>query len=403
MRSRPARLTLSALAWIALGAAAFFAFHSEQQIDQRRTALRAFTSSARDAADALEDTQAGQQAYVALGQDSHEWTAKVATYLQTAGASIDALRAAALSPSAGPALLDATTALTQIGNIDRQVRQHLAAGESQAAADAVFAEATDAISGAVSNVDAALEAEQQATDEFEGRRRRAQVSALGGAAAFVALLLALLGFTSPSVRGSIADAGPDTTAADAEGSSGLSHQMAAAEPAPEAPVTAPAGDALTGIAEICTGFGRVRDAAELTSLLEQAAGLMNARGLIVWLGSTTGADLRPVLAHGYSDATLARIPTLARSSDNVAAQAYRTGELQIVNSRPGASQGVVVAPLLGADGCIGALTAEIRERGEGLDTTRALALILAAQLSGVLAGAAQSDGVEKPGSQAAAG
>ena len=129
MRSRPARLTLGALAWIALGAAAFFSVTTQQQIDERRTALRAFSSSARDAADALADAQAGQQAYVAIGQDSREWTAKVATYLQTAGTSIDALRAAALSPSAGPSLIDATTALTQIGNIDRQLRQHLSAEE----------------------------------------------------------------------------------------------------------------------------------------------------------------------------------------------------------------------------------------------------------------------------------
>ena len=62
MRSRPARLTLSALAWIALGAAAFFTFDIQQQIDTRRSALRVFESTARDAADALDDAQAGQQA-----------------------------------------------------------------------------------------------------------------------------------------------------------------------------------------------------------------------------------------------------------------------------------------------------------------------------------------------------
>ena len=60
MRSRPARLTLSALAWIALGAAAFFTFDIQQQIDTRRSALRAFESTARDATDALDDAQAGE-------------------------------------------------------------------------------------------------------------------------------------------------------------------------------------------------------------------------------------------------------------------------------------------------------------------------------------------------------
>ena len=391
MRSRPARLTLSALAWIALGAAAFFSVTTQQQIDERRTALRAFSSSARDAADALADAQAGQQAYVAIGQDSREWTAKVAAYLQTAGASIDALRAAALSPSAGPSLLDATTALTQVGNIDRQLRQHLAAGESRAAADAVFSVAADAIAAAVSAVDGAHSAEQQAADEFEARQRRAQVYALGGGAGLAALILALLAFASPAGSGSMAVADEDQPADAADPFSGLSHYVVAPSQAADAPVTASAVEALTTLADLCTEFGRVGDAAQLKPLLEQAASLLNARGLIVWLGSAAGADLRPVLAYGYSDATLARIPTLARLSDNVAAQAYRTGELQIVNSRPGASQGVVVAPLVGSDGCIGALTAEVRDRGEESDTTRALVLILAAQLSGVLAATADGD------------
>src|SRR5436190_21447460 len=105
MRSRPARLTLSALAWIALGAAAFFTFDTQQQIDNRRSALRAFESTARDAADVLDDAQAGQQAYVARGQDAREWLPKVATFLQTASSSIDSLRSSAHSQASGPDLL----------------------------------------------------------------------------------------------------------------------------------------------------------------------------------------------------------------------------------------------------------------------------------------------------------
>jgi GAF domain-containing protein len=45
----------------------------------------------------------------------------------------------------------------------------------------------------------------------------------------------------------------------------------------------------------------------------------------------------------------------------------------------------VVAPLLSPDGCIGALTAEIRGGGETSDSAQALAAIFAAQLVGVLA------------------
>jgi len=47
--------------------------------------------------------------------------------------------------------------------------------------------------------------------------------------------------------------------------------------------------------------------------------------------------------------------------------------------------GVAVAPILGAQGCIGALSAEIRGGGEASESVQALAAIVAAQLAGVLA------------------
>lgn len=390
MRSRPARLTLSALAWITLGAAAFLTFQQQQQIDSRRAAFRAFASTARDAADALDDVQASLQAYVAAGQDAAEWIPKVTTYLQTASSSIDTLRSTALSGGAGPSLLDASTAMTEMGNIDRAVRQHLGAGETSAAAAAIFGEAADAISSAVSNVDASVTSEQQAADAFESAHRQAQVYVLAGAGGLAAIVLALLGFASPR---SAAD--PPASTEEASGPSAFAD-------APAAPASGPASSAASGpaapslsdsavrtLAGICTEFTRVRQADQINALLEQAASLMNARGLIVWLGDTSGSDLRPVLAHGYSAATLAHIPSVAVSADNAAAAAYRTGEIQIVKSRPGGGQGAVVAPLLAADGCIGALTAEIRDGGEQAETTRGVATILAAQLAGVLASAAE--------------
>jgi hypothetical protein len=405
MRSRPARLILSTLAWIALSGAAFFTFQQQQRIDDRRASLRAFETTARDAADALDDLQAGQQAYVAAGQDAAEWIPKVATYLQTAATSIDTLRSTALSSGAGPSLLDASTMVTQVANIDRAVRQHVAADEHGAAADAIFGEAADAISSAVSNVDAAVSAEQLAADGFEAERKRAQIYALAATAGFVAIVLAVLGFASPA-----AAVNHDETAQPADQPTLETSQRATlaierpvAAPPPPAAAT-PASDVAIGkLAGICTEFGRVRDAEQLKQLLRQSAALMDARGLIVWLGNSAGGDLRPVLAYGYSDATLSHLSSVPRSADNAAAAAYRTGELQIVKSRPGGAQGAVVAPLLSSDGCIGALTAEVRDSGEQADTTRALAQILAAQLAGVLASAAQAPAEAPANAQSATG
>jgi hypothetical protein len=404
MRSRPARLTLSALAWIALGAAAFFTYTTQQQITHRHAALRAFENAARDASDALDGVQTAQQSYVAAGQDPRDWAPKVATYLQTASGIVDTMRTTAQSAAAGPALLDATTALTQLGHIDARIRERLDTEDAAAAAETVFTEASDGVASALSNLDVALGAEQIAADTFETHQQRTEMYALGGAAGFAALVLLLLGLASPRLR---AADGSDL-AADAddqvEGSLTLRPDASLADSTLHAaPAPAPAdtsmpnpAELLHAAAELCAGFGAVRSADDLKGLLERASGVLNARGIIVWLGDTTGADLRPVLAHGYSDATLARIPTVARSADNAAASAYRTGELQVVRSRPGASQGALVAPLVGPDGCIGALTAEIRDRGEESDATRALARIVAAQLAGVLASAAASADAATP-------
>jgi hypothetical protein len=136
---------------------------------------------------------------------------------------------------------------------------------------------------------------------------------------------------------------------------------------------------------VVTDLGRVRDLDELTDVLGRAAEVMDASGLIVWVGSPDGADLRPVLAHGYSADTLARLPAVPRSADNAAAAAYRLGTTQIVHSRPGGSRGAVIAPILSPDGCIGALSAEIRSGGETSQSVQALASIFAAQLAGIVA------------------
>jgi len=81
---------------------------------------------------------------------------------------------------------------------------------------------------------------------------------------------------------------------------------------------------------------------------------------------------------------LARMQAIPRTADNAAAAAFRTGDLQIVLSRPGGASGAIVAPILGADGCVGALSAEIQGGGEGSEAVQAIGAIVAAHLASVL-------------------
>ena len=82
---------------------------------------------------------------------------------------------------------------------------------------------------------------------------------------------------------------------------------------------------------------------------------------------------------------------MPRSANNAAAAAYRSGTLQIVLARPGGSTGAVVAPIISVDGCIGALSAEIRGGAEMSEGVQALASIFAAQLANVVAPEAEAD------------
>ena len=395
--SRAARLTLSATAWIALGAAAFFLITTEQQVADRRSALRIFDRHAREAAVALGDARAAQQAYVAAGQSSSYWIPKVATIVQEVGNSVDMLRGSAVSEASGQALLDASAAVSEFGNVDKRVRDYLKADESLMASDIVFSEGTAAASRAAVQVEAARLAEHQAFDADEATLRRLEAYAIGAAAGLSGLILAILGLARGSKGQALPAASTDLNAAASRDedelplrqSSGSLGRMAPTPPAPTAaknvPVSpAPSALALKAAADLCTDFGRIHDLAELKTLLGRAARVMDANGLVVWLGNPAGADLQPVIAHGYSDQVLSLMRPIARTADNAAAAAYRSGALQIVTSRPNGPLGAVVAPLLSADGCVGALTAEVKDGGERSEQVQALASIFAAQLAGIL-------------------
>jgi hypothetical protein len=161
-----------------------------------------------------------------------------------------------------------------------------------------------------------------------------------------------------------------------------------------------AGPALKAAAQLCTDLGRVSDSQELRSLIGRAADMLDASGLVLWMGTAAGDELRPAVAHGYDPQLAARIPSVPRSANNAAAAAYRTATLQIVLSRPGSARGAVVAPVVSADGCIGVLSAEIRDGGEASETVQALAAIIAAQLAGVLGSAPEKNEGRSTGSAA---
>jgi CHASE3 domain sensor protein len=371
-------LTLSALAVAVLSSAAVFVLNTEQIITHRRAEARRYEERVRAVDRALSEVRAGQQAYVAAGQNADVWVPKVAALVAEAAREADELRSLAATGDARASLMEASAALVELGNVDRRAVGYLKNGQQVMAADIVYSDGGQIVTLAANLVDASRALEQQGADVAEREGRRQQGYAVGSAGLVGAATLLILGLAGAGHRRQEAQPVPAPAPIEEEEFARvIQNDIQNDIPRHSAPT-------LKAAAEICTELGCVNDQADLVTLLGRAAGLMDASGIIIWLGGPDGGDLRPALAHGYSSQALARMPAVPRSAGNAAAKAYRSGALQIVLARPGASDGALVSPLLTPEGCIGALSAEIIGRGETSDTTQALASLFAAQLASVL-------------------
>ena len=149
---------------------------------------------------------------------------------------------------------------------------------------------------------------------------------------------------------------------------------------------------LSAAAHLCTSLGRALDARDIAPLLEDAARILDAVGLVVWSWEPRARALEPSVARGYSDAVLAQFPRVRRDSDNAIAAAFRSAETRIVDSA-GQATGAVVVPLMAPRGCVGVLALELRDGGEQRESVRAMATIMAAQLANLVGSAPMAEAV----------
>jgi transcriptional regulator with XRE-family HTH domain len=182
----------------------------------------------------------------------------------------------------------------------------------------------------------------------------------------------------------VAADGIDPVAADAtDPVAADSAAPVAADTAPVKPL-APAEPDLLGAAHLCTELGRVDETSEVAPLLEEAAKILGAVGLIVWVWDPLASELRPALAHGYSDKVLAQLPRVRRETDNATAAAFRSAHTCVVRSSDVAS-GALVVPLKTPTGCVGVFAIELQHGSEQSESVRAVVTILAAQVARLIA------------------
>ena len=403
MRNRGVRVLLLILAVAALAAAGAGVWLIEQRVAAVQVAADSFERDARHVVVSLGDWRAAQQAYVAEGQPPGVWITRAAGIGEAIGPKLSALRAAAGTAEAQGALESAIEAITALTQSDARAREYLKSGQRLSASDVIFAEAVPALERTVLVVDTARGQEQVAFAVTLERLRLREVIALASAAGVVLIALLLLMPIPRAGEQAAAGAGADEVLevpkhgggphASRDFGDGVVRE---ARPVPEdrpAPGSGagpsgvaldagspPKGPDLDVVADLCSFLARVQDTRELQGLLERAAKALDASGVIVWMPDGPQGALRPVLAHGYAPLALSRMGIIHPAADNATATAYRTKSVIVVPAEAQAN-GAVVAPLIGSEGCSGAMAVELREGIETTPQLRAVATIVAAQLA----------------------
>jgi hypothetical protein len=326
---------------------------------------------------------------VAAGQGDQFWADKVTTTLGAIKDSLGALRAEASAPQPVSEIESALASIQDFEQMDRRARDYARAGQKLLASDLIFAGGIETTAGAIAALDRARDGELRARDAAAQGIRRRQIYALGAAAA--AALLAILLLTprvsepeprivvQEPVRPAYHNDGLELGEALDEGWAPPRKVAAPPAPPPAPAVETPALD-LTGVASLCTELARVVDTRSLPAMLERAAGVLDASGIVLWISDPDARELSPIVTHGYSPQIVSRLGTLRRDAENATAAAFRTSLVQTVRT-DAVSNGAIAAPLVTPAGCVGVMAAEVRHEGEKDAAKLAAATIVAAQLA----------------------
>lgn len=379
MTRLPVRLLLLAVCLAAIGTAAYLTWSFEQRIHHDDSRARRFDTIARAAGIAVADLRAAQESYVAVGQGEDFWFARVLAIRKDLDEKLTELKSLATAPATATALDDAAGALQDFVEMDLRARDLVRSRQLALASDMVFGDGFDLTKKTGEAVEHAITAEVVGRDATVSDTRRQQAQVLAGAAAVTVLGLLLL---LPSARrreaaAAAVEARPVPKVSGQTLSDLHDFGVVAVTKAPE---PSPAAVNLAGMASLCGDLAKVTDTRALPALIERAAAILGASGIVLWIADPDGRELSPIVVHGYPPQLANRLGNLARDADNVTASAYRTGLLQTMKG-DAISNGAVAAPLVSTAGCVGVMAAELKDGGEQQEGLLAAATIIAAQIA----------------------
>ncbi len=383
MRNLAVRLALAGLFVVACGVAAYLLWNNELRARNESATFRTFESAARSAERGVLELRAAQQAYVAAGQGEPFWIQKAGTLTGALRDAIATLRGAAISPEAQSAVDNAASALQDFEQMDRRARDYTRSGQKLLASDLIFADGLEITGAIAGSIEQARVIETQAREARTASTRRLELAALsatGGAGIFALLLLTPNARRTEVVAPAGAQAQP-ASAAPAAASTDFGAALDRAFSSEPAAATAPAPSVdFSTIATLCGDLARVIDTRALPAILERAAAVLDAPGIVLWIADPDGRELSPIVTHGYSQSVVARLGTIVSDAENATASAFRTALLQTVRA-DAVSNGAIAAPLVTPAGCVGVMAAEVRHEGEKDSAKLAAAAIIAAQLA----------------------
>ena len=375
------RVALVVVCLAASAAAAFLIWTFEQQLRAQQSASREFTSAALAARIAVSDLRGAQQGYVAAGQGPDFWFARVSAIAKDLRNDLAALKSLASSPEASIAIEDATGGLQDFEQMDRRARDFAHAHQLLSASDLIFADGFDLTKKTGDAVDRALAAELADRNGVLSFLKRREAYALAGGSTVIGLVVVLL---LPVPRRKLTDevltlaSPPPAPRVSRETLADLDDFGVVTTPVLVQP--APRAVEMGELSALCADLAKVTDTRMLPALLERAAGVLEATGVVVWIADPDGRELSPILVHGYPPQLATRLGTIARDAANVTASAYRTGLLQTIKGDT-ISDGAIAAPLVAPGGCVGVLAAEMKNGGEQHEGMLSAARIIASQLA----------------------
>jgi CHASE3 domain sensor protein len=372
MNTRLIRLLLVVIGVAMVSVAAYYLRDLESRITNQRASAESLREQATTLNATIADARAGQFGYVARGQGEAFWMSHVAGLLPMLQRQSAAFAESLTAPAAHAAFESAANSVENFRTLDSRVKEFVIAGNALLAADLIFSEGLESTSTASRQIVAALNEELQVRSADVAQMRVRQLSILGIAAAGLVGMMLVLAFTAPEAQ----------KAASQEAASPIIAPIKFEAPLPKAkPAIMPK---LVRTAQLCSELAGVSDEGQLTGLIERAARLLDASGIIVWVVDPSGDALQPAMSHGYADQIVRKMGKIHRDANNAAAAAYRSGAMRTVCGEAGAN-GAVVAPLITSAGCIGVLSAEMKAGAEKDESSQALAAIFAAQLATLVA------------------